>query len=277
MNNGFDEFKRIYTQQKQNKEELLSLIKATLQKETFIDYMKKYFTNNEFIEEINFSEFKEKLSENEYQHLHHEYHYDILWDTLAKQGFTAIDASKPSKWLSITIQMIMNDIIEPSFLATLKKNGREEIQEAIRDFNKGDDKKLLEVSRAIKRSLYGFAQLRAKKGLYQSHPLAVSWWRIYLAKEISKQTKIDKKDIYLYFQNNISNYDELVLRMISKLTVVADKNVRDGLFLYVIDKSITDVKEFKKIIEKIGIESSWRAMGNLTPNDNKDIIESLVA
>ena len=278
MNNGLQEFKKTYKSKKDyNKNALLALVTSALKKETFISYILTYFTEDEIMEEIDFSAFKEKLSENEYQQLHHTYHYQILWDTLEQQNFTAIDASKPSKWLSITIQMIMNDVIEPSFLAMLKKNGRDEILEAIRYSNNGDDNKLLEVSRAIKRSLYGITQVRGLKGIYQSQPLAVAWWRIHLATEISKQTKIDKDDLYTYFQYNSSNYDELVMRMTSKLTVISDKNIRDGLFLYVINNTITNTKEFKKIIEKIGIESSWRAMGSLTANDNKEIIESLVA
>lgn len=67
------------------------------------------------------------------------------------------------------------------------------------------------------------------------------------------------------------------MRMSSKLTIIADKNIRDGFFQYFIDNNITDTKNFKQIIKTIGIESSWRAMGALNPDENQKIIESLVA
>jgi len=59
--------------------------------------------------------------------------------------------------------------------------------------------------------------------------------------------------------------------------VIADKNIRDGLFQYIIEKELTNTKDFKEIIKIIGIELSWRAMGSLDVEDNKKIIEGLVA
>ena len=54
---------------------------------------------------------------------------------------------------------------------------------------------------------------------------------------------------------------------------VSNKNVLE----YIIEKEVTNTKDFKEIIRMIGIESSWRAMGSLDIEDNKKIIESLVA
>jgi len=67
------------------------------------------------------------------------------------------------------------------------------------------------------------------------------------------------------------------MRMSSKLTVIADKNIRDGFVKFFIEKNLTNTKDFKQIIKIIGIESSWRAMGSLSVDENKKIIESLVA
>lgn len=278
MIDSFKNFKDIYkSKKKYNLEELKKFVKASLTKEDFLEYIFTYFSKDNLLSEVDFSLFKEKLSENEFQQLHPKYHYQILWDTLEKQGFTAVDASNNIKWLSITVQMIMNDCIESTFLATLKKNGKDEILEAIRNSENGDNEKLLEVARAIKRALYGFPQFRGKKGIYQSHSIAVAWWRTNLATEINKSTQIEKDVLYEYFKNNSSNYDELVMRMTSKLTIVADKNIRDGLFLYIIESTLTSTKDFKKIIETIGIESTWRAMGSLTADENKEIIGTLAA
>ena len=262
-----------------NRDESIRLLEAALSKKAFLEYLAEYFNPEELKQEIDFSDFKEKLNEDEFQQMHPKYHYPILWETLEKQGFTAIDATKPIKWLSISYQLIDNELIAPYFLAYLEnsKNGRNNIIEALRLAKDGKNKKLFDVCRAILRHMFGHIQERGPKAVYQDIPFSVAWWRVYLAKEIQKKTNIEEAILYNYFKNNPTNYNELVMRMSGKLTVIADKNIRDGFFLYVVEKSITKTKEFKEIIAKIGIESTWRSMGSLSPRENKKIIESLVA
>jgi hypothetical protein len=262
-----------------NRDESIRLLEAALSKKAFLEYLAEYFNPDELKQEIDFSDFKEKLNEDEFQQMHPKYHYPILWETLEKQGFTAIDATKPIKWLSISYQLLENELIEPYFLAYLEnsKNGRNNIIEALRLAKDGKNKKLFDVCRAILRHMFGHIQERGPKAVYQDIPFSVAWWRVYLAKEIQKKTSIEEAILYNYFKNNPTNYNELVMRMSGKLTVIADRNIRDGFFLYVVEKSITKTKEFKEIIAKIGIESTWRSMGSLSPTENKKIIESLVA
>jgi hypothetical protein len=275
MNNALKRLKKIT----KNKDESIKLLEAALSKKAFLEYLAAYFNPEELKKEIDFSDFKEKLNEDEFQQMHPKYHYPLLWETLEKQGFTAIDATKPIKWLSIAYQLIENELIAPYFLAYLEnsKNGRNNIIEALRLAKDGKNKKLFDVCRAILRHMFGHIQERGPKAVYQDIPFSVAWWRVYLAKEIQKKTSIEEAILYNYFKNNPTNYNELVMRMSGKLTVIADINIRDGFFLYVVEKSITKTKEFKEIIAKIGIESTWRSMGSLSPTENKKIIESLVA
>ena len=244
----------------------------------FLEYILNYFKEDKFLEIVDFSNFKEKLSENEFQQLHPKYHYKLLWETLNNQNFTSVEATNPIKWLSITYQAVKNDIIKPHYLAFEKnnKNGRDNIIKALRFSNQDNNKKLFDICRAILRHAFGSIQERGKKGIYQDVPFAITWWRIYLAKEISQRTTIDEAKIYKYFNENPTNYNELIMRMSSKLTVIADKNIRDAFFEFFIENNITDTKNFKRIIRIIGIESSWRAMGSLSVEDNKKIIKGLV-
>ncbi len=275
MNNGLQRLKKVT----KNRVESILLLESALDKDTFIEYLLTYFDKEQLLNEVNFSNFNEKLSENEFQQLHYLYHYPTLWEVLKNNNFSTIDASNPLKWISITIQSIQNDIIQPYYLAYVEnsKNGKNNIIEALRLSEQGNDKQLFNTCRAILRHMFGAIQERGKKGIYQDIPFAIAWWKIYLAKEISKKAKIDEKTIYEYFNSNPTNYNELIMRMSSKLTVIADKNIRDGLFKYIIEKEVTNTKDFKEIIRMIGIESSWRAMGSLDIEDNRKIIESLVA
>lgn len=275
MNSGLQRLKKIT----KNRVESILLLNAALDKDTFLSYILNYFDEEELLSEVNFSNFNEKLSENEFQQLHYLYHYPALWDVLKNNDFSTVDASNPLKWVSVTIQSIQNNIIKPYYLAYVEnnKNGKNNIIEALRLSEQGNDKQLFNICRAILRHMFGAIQERGKKGIYQDIPFAIAWWKIYLAKEISKKAKIDEKTIYEYFNTNPTNYNELIMRMSSKLTVIADNNIRDGLFQYIIEKELTNTKDFKEIIKIIGIESSWRAMGSLGIEDNKKIIESLVA
>jgi len=275
MNSGLQRLKKIT----KNRVESILLLESALNKDSFIEYILTYFDEEQLINEINFSNFNEKLSENEFQQLHYLYHYPILWEVLKNNGFSTVDASNPIKWLSITLQSIQNDIIQPYYLAYVEnsKNGKNNIIEALRLSEQGKDKQLFNICRAILRHMFGAIQERGKKGIYQDIPFAIAWWKIYLAKEISNKTEIDEKTLYEYFNSNPTNYNELIMRMSSKLTIISDKNIRDGFFQYIIEKDVTNTKNFKEIIKMIGIESSWRAMGSLDIEDNKKIIESLVA
>lgn len=275
MNSELQKLKKIT----KNRDQSTRLLNAALDKEEFIDYILTYFDKEQLLKEIDFSNFNEKLSENEFQQLHYLYHYPILWEVLSEDSFSTIDASNPLKWISITMQSIQNNIIQPYYLAYVEnsKNGKNNIIEALQLSEQGNDKQLFNICRAILRHMFGAIQERGKKGIYQDIPFAIAWWKIYLAKEISKKAKIDEKAIYEYFNSNPTNYNELIMRMSSKLTVIADANIRDGLFQYIIEKKVTNTQYFQEIIKVIGIESSWRAMGSLGIEDNKKIIENLAS
>ena len=160
MNSGLERLKKIT----KDKVEATKLLESALDKDRFLEYILKYFKEDELLKIVDFSNFKEKLSENEFQQLHPEYHYEPLWETLNNQNFTSIDATNPIKWLSITYQAVKNDIIKPHYLAFEKnnKNGRDNIIEALRLSNQNDNKKLFDICRAILRHTFGSIQVIAK-------------------------------------------------------------------------------------------------------------------
>ena len=99
-------------------------------------------------------------------------------------------------------------------------------------------------------------------------PFAVAWWMYHLSKSLNNDR------FYAFFNSNKSIYDELIMRMGSKLTVISDKNIRDALLEYTLENRLKS-NEFKKIVAKIGIETSWRLMGILSKEENKNIIGNL--
>jgi len=124
--------------------------------------------------------------------------------------------------------------------------------------------------------MFGNINERRGKGVYEDIPFAIVWWQMYFAKEAQKRTNLQSELIIQYFTENKSAYNNFIIEG-KKLTIILDKNIRDGLFLYISNNINLAPKDFKNITSKIGIESSWRSMGSLTPQENKIIIESLIA
>ena len=274
MNSGFKEFQNII----KSREESIKFLEASLTKKDFLSYLSTFFNKDDLIQEIDFSNFKEKLSENEFQQLNTQYHYPSLWETLEEQKFTDIDAKQPIKWLSITYQLIENDLIEPYYLAYRDNslNGKKNIIDALRLAEKDNNEKLFDFSRAIMRRIIGsIPGVRGRSANYTDIPFAKAWWIMHHAFDFEKNTNNSSTKLIDFMANTKSAYVNFVERGL-QLTIIFDKNIRDGLFLHIIDKDDLKAKEFKEITYRVGVESAWRAMGSLTPNDNKMIIKSLI-
>jgi len=119
--------------------------------------------------------------------------------------------------------------------------------------------------------MFGNINERRGKGVYEDIPFAIVWWQMYFAKEAQKRTNLQSELIIQYFTENKSAYNNFIIEG-KKLTIILDKNIRDGLFLYISNNINLAPKDFKNITSKIGIESSWRSMGSLTPQENKIIV-----
>lgn len=282
-----------------DKEKCLELLEASTNKENFLNFIYKYIDKNTLLDEVDISEFDEPLSENEYRKIPY-FHQKTLFKIFQNQGVTPVFATDPEFWLSVTLQAVKNNIIEPSFLAFPDtegsgNSGKLEIEKALKSDKstlkvlfgkrKGNDPLWLKVSRKILRSAFGHIEVRGKKGIYQDMPFAVSWWISYISHEVSRSTDLKSKEISTYLVNNKGIHDELFMRMSGKLTVLADNNIRDALFLYLLslnEENKMTTSRFTSadtknpgFAKRVGIESSWRCMGALDPIDNVKILEQI--
>ena len=265
MIEGFNKFKKII--EGKNKTRLIELLAAFRTKDDFLLYIKDFFEYEKVVKEVNFTNFKEKFSDKEHDRIPL-FMAKKLYNILNEQNFNTFDASNPIKWLSISIQAIKNDIIEPSYFAyngETNTSGLEKLQEIINDEN---IENITALARLVARKFYGAISKRGQKGLYQDMPFAVAWWMYHLSKSLNND------EFYTFFNGSKTIYDELVMRMWSKLTVISDKNIKDALLEYTLENRIKS-DEFKKIVSRIGVETSWRLMGILTKEENKTIIQDL--
>jgi hypothetical protein len=281
-----------------NKEECIKLLEASTDKESFLNFIYKYIDKNTLLGEVDISKFDEPLSENEYRSIPY-FHQQSLFILFESQSITPISASDPEFWLSVTLQAIKNNIISPSFLAFPEvegsaNSGKLEIEKALKSetstikkmFRKrGNNPLWLTVSRKILKSAFGHIEVRGKKGIYQDIPFATAWWVSYISNEVSKSTTLEAKEISLYLINNKTLRNEIFMRMSGSLTILADNNIRDAIFLYLLplegESKMTATKftsansKNPGFAKRIGIESSWRCMGALESIDNVKILEQI--
>lgn len=251
------------------------LLEATKNSQDFIVYIKKHFKNSQWQKlKLHIG----RLSEQEYRVIPRIPHADALWQSL--EHVNPVEAGKPETWLAVTLQAIQTGIIESHYLAAEKdSSGKKQIENALASIaskEKGDNEthEWLRVSRRILRTAFGFISERGRKAIFTDVPFAVAWWKIYLAKEISKGAQIPEAKVSRWMFHERSKYGEITMRMTGKLTVIADKNIRDGLFSFLLDKQLNhiDDDEFKSLLKHIGIQASWKALGMLSPDENKKII-----
>ena len=280
LDEGISSLRRLTSHKKEHG--CRSLLQATLDSEKFVPYIQENHFKNEqqwkkLLSIVDFSSFNEKLTGQEYRVIPRVPHADPFWQSLGQ--IHPIEAGKPQIWLSVTLQAIQSGIIQSHYLAATKNglDGRQEIERALSNHQENQDRRnplWLKIARRILRSAFGFIWERGRKAIFTDSPFAVLWWKIYLTKQISKRAGISENKMADWMFGKSSEYAELTMRMTGKLTVIADRNILDGLFLFLLKECNHKInnEEFKLLLKHIGIVTSWRALGLMEANENNKII-----
>lgn len=184
-------------------------------------------------------------------------------------------------WGYIVSRLIEQDRIKPYFLMLGNNggdsDGRKEIDSALA---MSDDKRNAAIDacvRAFLRRFSGLQVIRGTKSVYQDCPIAMTWWQYYIAddavRNIGEETPT--KDEIVRFLRQRHVWEILSERMASRLTVIGDRNIRDGLILHFLpsEESGKSGKDaINKVIKAIGIMCAWRALGYFAPAEVCKII-----
>lgn len=248
-----------------NLDKAKEFIQAFETKDSFLYLFENYDFKDEF-SDITVENFGEKFSENEFKQFTF-FHAQRLFDILGKEFI--FKGSNENSWIFLNINFVKNGFIKSEYLVNFKsKDGRFNISDAINSENKETIKETLN---AIARNLYGATKLRGWKGI-QSCPMATAYFMAYLSNDIAENIEIAPNEIFEFFRSNKSIFDEFIMRMNSKLTVIAEKSVRNAIISYCISNDIKET-EFKNLVKRLGIESSWRLLGSLKEKDILDIMK----
>lgn len=228
--------------------------------------------------------FSEKMDEPCYKNLSWKIQGPELWDSM--KDMPPIDACRPGLWLYVTLDAIDKSVIESHYLAAgtngVGDTGLARIGDALQP---GKDKAALDLTRLVLRRMFGAISQRGNKAVFTDIPFAKIWWQRYIAEKIAQGGVDISADDMTNFLASVNAkrkgvYEELTMRMSSRLTVIADSPIRDGLmhFFYGAAKKENcppgfscTVGDFKKLVRRLGIMLAWRAMGAMEAMENSAI------
>ena len=231
----------------------------------------------------------ERMDENCFKNLSWKVHGETLWKTMG--DMPPIDACRPGLWLYVTLHAIETRAIESHYLAAgingSQDTGLSRIDLALQKADEDTDKTplYLECARLILRRMFGAISERGAKAVFMDVPFAKIWWQQRIAEDIAKgvsdeDASISANNMAAFFFESKGIYEELTRCMSSKLTVIADPPVRDGLMHFCFHAAkhskapknfpITN-DNFKTLIRRLGVMLAWRAMGALGVLENSGI------
>jgi len=251
------------------------LLHAVKEKNTFLEHIRNIVRDvqGRIIGDIECSSI-DKMSENEFSNMNWTVNGQDIWENL--KGITPIEGCRGGLWLYLTICAIESGAIEPSFLASTRNaSGIEEIDAALEDGGGGRNPLYLKVSRRILRTSFGSISERGAKAVFTDVPFARIWWQRHLAEDISKTIDLDADAIMAYFTDHPTIWELLTMKMASKLTVVADRPVRDSLVSYLVKQKLGAEKDVDFLTRRLGNMLAWRALGALDLKENGIIVEDL--
>ena len=203
---------------------------------------------------------------------------DSMWESWKEMELGV--ACSSAVWGYIVSRLIRDGKIEPYFLMVGKNggqtDGRKEIETALNAVGESRQKEIDGCVRAFLRRLSGIYE-RGARSVYQNCPPACVWWQYHIAREVAPNTDKNITDVIKLLKTP-HIWELLTDKMASRLTVIGDKNIRDGLTSFLMTPPengkifVQKKPALNALITRIGIMSAWRALGFFPPDKVREII-----
>ncbi len=152
-------------------------------------------------------------------------------------------ACSSAVWAYIVVRLIAAEKIEPRYLISgsngAQTDGATEIDAALRKTGDGRAAAVDKCVRAFLRRLSGLLE-RGTRSVYQNCPPARAWWQHYIARQAAENIGGEKETIEknaMALLKNPAVWELLSDKMASRLTVIGDRNLRDGIVSFLLDNS----------------------------------------
>ncbi len=205
-----------------------------------------------------------------------------IWHTWEKIHPGILSSS--TVWGYITSCLIKQEKIKPYYLMMgnngANSDGKKEIEKALAAKGEARSSAIDACVRSFLRRFSGLQIVRGTRSVYQDCPIAMTWWQYYIANDAAinigeSGVQKDKQQV-IDFLRQPSVWVIFSDKMASQLTVIGDRNIRDGLIVYFLNETDEDNRVMNKdnILKAVGVVCAWRALGALSPKEVSEIIKN---
>ena len=190
------------------------------------------------------------------------------------------DAATPGFWAYVTRQAIAEHKLASHDLVLSSKGsqpddstGKNRIKEVLESVP--GDKQSEDMDKLIRnfiRNLCGIYEVRGARSVYQDCPFARAWWQCYIAHKASPN---DWPDQILPMLREKPVWEIVSDRMVSRLTVIGDVNIRNGIIWHLLEQKERKKDDIRDLLTRIGVMSGWCALGSFSSEEIKGKIAEL--
>lgn len=253
--------------------EILSRI---LDGENFVEWLDGQINTPTGGKEIPFPAEPRRLSANQYVRFTEE--TALVYYSAWKNDVSISDAATPSFWAYITRRaiaegkMTSHDMVLSTRYGSMDSNtGKNLINEAFDDLSgEAQSERMDELVRNFARNLSGL-YLRGARSVYQNCPFARAYWQCRVAESTSRN---DWEQEILPMLRDRTIWEQMSDKMVSRLTVIGDLNIRNGIILHLLEQNAPK-KDINNLLTRIGVMSAWCALGYFSPEEIKGKITEL--
>ena len=193
-------------------------------------------------------------------------------------------ACRVAFWGEVTLRHIEAGRIDACFLAANGGNlpgGAERIDKALES---GSDKEIDSCVRAILRRMSGLPEARGNISVYVNCPFGCAWQRSKMAEEVAAATGKSYDSIAKLLRLKQDYWERLVRLVVSRNSVLGDRNVRDALVCVLAEKlekdskhAVLEPKNLERICRLLGVQCAWRELGIFAVGELKGIIDEVIS
>ena len=195
-------------------------------------------------------------------------------------------ACRTTFWANLTCCHIENGRIHAAYLAANGgpgAGGAERIDRVLHGDGESAAKPIDYCVRTVFRRLGGLPEARGNKSVYVDCPLARAWWRERLVAEVSKGDLDCAEDVRQVTRVNQTYWEELVVLVVSRNSVLGSHEVRDTFILSLADlmarkhrTPLRIAKNLRAACRMVGIIQASRELSVLEEGELRELMDDVV-
>lgn len=194
-------------------------------------------------------------------------------------------ACRSAFWGEVTLSHIENGKIKSSYLAASLGNGLGGLKRIERALIDDDADAINNCVLTALRRLGGLQEKRGNRSVYVDCPFGKAWWRKRLCEEIQVEVSglsadYSYDEIMRIFRISQGYWENLIMMLVSRNSIVGDKKARDALVLTLIDlkeedstQDIFQAKSLMKLCRVLGVRAAWQEYGVMEIDELKTVFE----